>query len=173
MKKIKIDVTGMHCASCSTLIDRALNKVDGVKSANVNLTTNKATIEYDKGKTNEAALVSTIQNKGYGARIVSENDQSIYGNKQRKEYLKLKRSFFFSLLFAGQVFADPEVEFDVLNVANNNGDILVVGGEAVEVGFNVVHNIEALLPKRIMIGTGAGRRRDRNKFGDAGGRGSR
>ena len=104
MKKIKIDVTGMHCASCSTLIDRALNKVDGVKSANVNLTTNKATIEYDKGKTNEAALVSTIQNKGYGARIVSENDQSIDGNKQRKEYLKLKRSFFFSLLFAVPVF---------------------------------------------------------------------
>ena len=61
MKKTTLDVTGMHCASCSTLINRALNKIDGVKEANVNLTTNKATVEFDESQTNTLQLIKTIE----------------------------------------------------------------------------------------------------------------
>ena len=50
MKKTTLDITGMHCASCSTLINRALDKSDAVKNVNINLTTNKATIEFDETK---------------------------------------------------------------------------------------------------------------------------
>ncbi|MBL7054680.1 copper-translocating P-type ATPase [Candidatus Woesearchaeota archaeon] len=104
MKKADIEITGMHCASCSTIIDRALNKVEGVKNTNVNLTTNKATIEFDESKTDEATLVNTIKNKGYDAKISSEADVVIEGNKQKKEFIKLRKSFYFSLLFAVPVF---------------------------------------------------------------------
>lgn len=103
MKKSKIEVVGMHCASCSTLINRALNRLDGVYGANVNLTTNKATIDYDEKKVTEAKLISTIQSKGYGAKIATD-DSSIGDKKQKKEYQKLKESFFFSLFFAVPVF---------------------------------------------------------------------
>ncbi|MBL7051267.1 heavy metal translocating P-type ATPase, partial [Candidatus Woesearchaeota archaeon] len=103
MKKSKIEVDGMHCASCSTLINRALSRLDGVEGANVNLTTNKATIDYDGKKVTEAKLISTIQSKGYGAKIATDNS-GIDDKKQKKEYQKLKKSFFFSLLFAVPVF---------------------------------------------------------------------
>jgi len=63
MKNITIDILGMHCASCSTIISRALNKVEGVKEANVNLTTHKATVIYDNEKVGTDLLISTIKKK--------------------------------------------------------------------------------------------------------------
>ncbi|MFH1641784.1 MAG: heavy metal translocating P-type ATPase [Nanoarchaeota archaeon] len=101
MKKTNIDVSGMHCASCSTLITKSLNKVEGVKNANVNLTTNIATIEYDDRKTTETVLVGVIQSKGYGAAIATGDHPHFPGNK---EYLLLRRSFLISLFFAAPVF---------------------------------------------------------------------
>ena len=50
MKKQTLEISGMHCASCSSMVNRALNKLEGVSEANVNLSTNKATIEYDEKK---------------------------------------------------------------------------------------------------------------------------
>jgi P-type Cu+ transporter len=102
MKKTKIEITGMHCASCSTLVNRALDKLDGIKSANVNLATNNATIEFDESKVNETDFIKTIKSKGYGAKVASKNSNSEI--KGKREYEKLKRSFFFSLFFAIPVF---------------------------------------------------------------------
>ena len=42
---VVLEVTGMHCASCSANIEKALNRLDGVRSATVNLATEKATVE--------------------------------------------------------------------------------------------------------------------------------
>jgi len=36
MKKTTLDITGMHCASCAAVINKALSRVDGVIKANVN-----------------------------------------------------------------------------------------------------------------------------------------
>ena len=102
MKSI-IKISGMHCASCSTLINRSLNKEKGVTNANVNLTTNKAMIKYDEHKISEVDLIKLIKHKGYGAKASTENDELDDKNDQ-KEYLKLKKSFYFSLIFAIPVF---------------------------------------------------------------------
>jgi copper chaperone CopZ len=52
MKRTEISIGGMHCASCSTLITRALQKTDGVKMANVNYAAAKALVEFDETKKN-------------------------------------------------------------------------------------------------------------------------
>ena len=44
--KIDLDVKGMHCASCVLKVEKAIKKIPGIKSANVNLATEKATVEY-------------------------------------------------------------------------------------------------------------------------------
>ena len=67
MKKIVLDVKGMHCASCATLLTRALSKVEGVKEANVNVATNKATVDVDESKAGTDALIAAIRSKGYDA----------------------------------------------------------------------------------------------------------
>ena len=40
-------VTGMHCASCSTNIEKAVSKLSGIKSAKVNLTAEKLYVAGD------------------------------------------------------------------------------------------------------------------------------
>lgn len=63
-----LNITGMTCAACSNRIEKRLNKMDNVK-AQVNLTTEKATIEYD---TNDYAIndfVTTVQKLGYNVVI--------------------------------------------------------------------------------------------------------
>lgn len=66
-KQLSLDVTGMTCASCSSRIEKVLNKMDGVE-ANVNLTMEKATISYDDDKVNTEDIVGKIEKLGYGVR---------------------------------------------------------------------------------------------------------
>lgn len=47
MKKVKISIEGMHCASCASNIERSVSKVSGVKSCSVSLMLKKGTIECE------------------------------------------------------------------------------------------------------------------------------
>jgi len=66
MKKTEVRITGMHCAMCATTIEKALNGMDGVHSAAVNLNSETASIEYDERKTDLSSIVRTIEETGYG-----------------------------------------------------------------------------------------------------------
>ncbi|MFH1056629.1 MAG: heavy metal translocating P-type ATPase [Candidatus Micrarchaeota archaeon] len=67
MKKTVFDIGGMHCASCAVLIKRRLEKTQGVKIANVNYATEKATVDFDESKCNETRIVQAIGQAGYKA----------------------------------------------------------------------------------------------------------
>ncbi len=97
-KKTEFHVTGMHCASCSTIIEKALLKTHGIQSANVNFSTAKAVIYHDESLTNED-LIKVIKNKGYDASVL-EGDISQNQKKFHEEEIKiLKRKFLLSLDF--------------------------------------------------------------------------
>jgi len=64
-KKDTIPIKGMHCASCAMIIEKSLKKVNGVKSANVNFASEKATVEYDVSTTNLNDFKKAIKNSGY------------------------------------------------------------------------------------------------------------
>lgn len=64
--KLTLPVTGMHCANCSTTIERNLRKLDGVAEANVNYATEKATVVFDADVLNEDAVIDKIKDVGYG-----------------------------------------------------------------------------------------------------------
>ncbi len=68
-ERATIPVTGMTCAACSARIQRTLERTPGVASANVNLMTNSATVEFDASVASLDALVSTIRDTGYGAEL--------------------------------------------------------------------------------------------------------
>lgn len=48
MIKKTFEVKGMHCASCVGVIEKSLRKIDGVKEVNVNLATNRASVNFEK-----------------------------------------------------------------------------------------------------------------------------
>jgi Cu+-exporting ATPase len=52
-QKAQIKISGMHCAACAQIIQKALSKAEGVTEASVNLTTEIAYVEYDDEQTSE------------------------------------------------------------------------------------------------------------------------
>ncbi|MBI4453586.1 copper-translocating P-type ATPase [Candidatus Woesearchaeota archaeon] len=105
MKKQLIKVTGMHCASCATIISKALLKTKGVKEANVNYSTSKANVLFDEKQVSEKELIDTIKNKGYGASIAEgKEDFDKELALQRKEITNLKNLFLLSISFSLPVF---------------------------------------------------------------------
>lgn len=75
-------VKGMHCASCSSIIERTFKKVEGVQSAEVNYGTEKAKVSFDPTKTNPEELSKKIEPLGYS--LVTE-DHSSHRNKSAEE----------------------------------------------------------------------------------------
>ena len=59
------NVKGMHCASCSAIVTKKLSKVEGVRAVNVNLATEKATLEFDGIALTPEALNEVVNKYGY------------------------------------------------------------------------------------------------------------
>ena len=64
-KQITLPITGMHCANCSSTIERNLKKLDGVAEANVNYASEKATVVFDPSLLGEDAIIGKIKDVGY------------------------------------------------------------------------------------------------------------
>lgn len=58
-------IGNMQCAACSAAVERICKKLPGVTKAQVNLTTEKLTIQYDEGLISEAAIFERIEKAGY------------------------------------------------------------------------------------------------------------
>ena len=65
-KQITLPVTGMTCANCVATVERSLKKVGGVQGATVNLSSERATVEFDPALTGLDALIGRVQRAGYG-----------------------------------------------------------------------------------------------------------
>ncbi len=63
-KKIEIPIKGMTCAACAQAVQRALSRVEAVKGAEVNLLTEKATVEVEED-VNITRLISVVRATGY------------------------------------------------------------------------------------------------------------
>jgi len=72
MKKIKLSISGMHCASCASNIERSLKKVSGVKEVTVSAVTNKAFVEIDE-KTSDEEMRKAVARAGYKVVEIEEN----------------------------------------------------------------------------------------------------
>lgn len=65
MKEIELKIEGMHCAGCSTRLERVLNNLEGVEEAKVSLEEKQATIKFDETKTNIENIKETIEDAGF------------------------------------------------------------------------------------------------------------
>jgi P-type Cu+ transporter len=77
MQHTTLGVTGMTCAACSNRIEKQLNKMDGVE-AQVNLTTEKATVNYDPEKTSIEDITKKIEHIGYGV-VMEKSELDVFG----------------------------------------------------------------------------------------------
>ena len=66
--EVTFPVTGMTCASCVRRIEKALNKVEGVQEASVNLATERAKVVYDASVATPDQIQAAVEKAGYGVR---------------------------------------------------------------------------------------------------------
>lgn len=85
-------VKGMHCASCSSVIEKTLKKVDGVRFAEVNYGTEKAKISFDPSKTNPHDLSKHIEPLGYSLDIPATAEEMGMSADEHAAHLGLNQS---------------------------------------------------------------------------------
>lgn len=94
------NVTGMSCAACSTRVEQAVSKVDGVKSCSVSLLTNSMGVE---GTASPQNIIAAVEAAGYGASLKGslENNKTSSDEDalKDKETPVLKKRLFYSLGF--------------------------------------------------------------------------
>ena len=66
--KQKFDVTGMTCSACSAHVEKAVCKLKGVRTVQVNLLSNSMQVEYDEGVLSAEGISSAVGQAGYAAR---------------------------------------------------------------------------------------------------------
>ncbi len=85
-EKVDIPVGGMTCASCVATIESALKELDGVISANVNLATERATVEYLPTQVSLADLKKAITDAGYEVReMAAEEGEAVDKEREARE----------------------------------------------------------------------------------------
>ena len=83
-KNLTLPVTGMTCANCVATVERNLKRLDGVQSAVVNLSSERATVAFDPFKLGLTDLIARVERAGYGVasgeadlmikRLADDND---------------------------------------------------------------------------------------------------
>lgn len=79
-------IEGIHCAACVWLNEAALQKQQGIISANINYTNNKAKIVFDPRAIKLSAIFSLISSIGYEAHIYDPSTQENLLTKESKSY---------------------------------------------------------------------------------------
>ena len=77
------NVTGMSCAACSTRVEKAVSKLDGVTSCSVSLLTNSMGVE---GDVSPEKVITAVESAGYGATLKGADKKS--ANSENVDNLK-------------------------------------------------------------------------------------
>ena len=88
-------ITGMTCANCSARVEKELKATEGVLEANVNLATEKATVQFDGNLTAEN-LIQRVESIGYGAILFDEAHKQKIQEEKAAYLRKMKRDLILS-----------------------------------------------------------------------------
>ena len=99
----KYNVSGMSCAACSARVEKAVRKIDGVKSCSVSLLTNSMMVE---GEVSPQKVIKAVENAGYGASLYdnskkenkASDDEKSVDNETKSLKLRLFSSIGFLLV---------------------------------------------------------------------------
>ena len=105
---VTLGIIGMTCASCSTVVEKTLNRVTGVQSASVNLATETATVAFDPAVVGLDALIGAVKGAGYDAvlRVEAVAGEAPAEDAQRVAQAKHTKHQQHLLIFA-IIFAVP------------------------------------------------------------------
>src|SRR5699024_11219853 len=81
--KQKFNVTGMTCSACSAHVEKAVNKLDDVRKADVSLMTNSMTVDYNESVLTPDGIIHAVVHAGYGATLPQANRDAVQAKAER------------------------------------------------------------------------------------------
>ena len=161
-KHIILPITGMTCANCVATVERNLKKVNGVNSAIVNLSSERATVEFDPQLSNLPQIIQRVERAGYGIAS-GEAELWVRGLSDDNDARRLEKllSTQEGVISASVSFATERARLNYIPTIISQSDIRHViknaGFEAVETGDHAVdveaqaREAEILQQKRLLI----------------------
>lgn len=132
MQTKTVKVKGMHCASCSSVIERKIRKISGVESADVNYGTEKLKVSFDETKIVLEDLSKNIEPFGYSLEINQSKDD------KSKELYDMKKKVLISIPMA--IIASIMMFWDILA----NYELVSMMSESVSSLFHYLMPISAI-----------------------------
>jgi mercuric ion binding protein len=71
-RSVTLAVKGMYCSACPYIVGQSLKKVGGVGNVAVSYEKQTATVTFDDGKTNVAALTQATTQAGYPSQPIAD-----------------------------------------------------------------------------------------------------
>lgn len=106
MKHETYQVTGMSCSACSSRVEKAVSKLEGIEKASVNLLTNSMQVDYDETILTGQAIIDAVVDAGYGASLAGgqagtkgASPQVSPANTAEQEARQMKRRLLWSIVF--------------------------------------------------------------------------
>lgn len=167
-------INGMTCASCAQSVEKATGKLEGVYESNVNLATEKMSVEYDDSIVSVSDIIDAVSNVGYKAREDIDSVKSVDENQQKQDEKRKKiwNRFLISAAFSipllylamGHMMGAPIPGF--LNPMNNalvfalaqlllTVPVAVVNRNIYKNGFRTLFRGHPNMDSLIAVGTGA------------------
>lgn len=167
-------IEGMTCASCAQTIEKAVGKLAAVQMVNVNLATEKMSIEYDPDQLVLADVTKAVEEVGYTAHEEVETGDEVDRTREKKaQHIKdMWQRFWISALFTvpllyismGHMLGMPLPEF-IDPMANAvtfalaqlvlTIPVIILGREFFKVGFKALVKGHPNMDSLVALGTSA------------------
>jgi P-type Cu+ transporter len=95
IREVNMRILGMTCAACVAAVEKALERVPGVKEAVVSLATEKAFVRYDPAVATIVDLREAVRSQGYD--VAGEEEVDIYEQELEKSRRRMLRSWVFTV----------------------------------------------------------------------------
>ncbi len=173
-EKISFEIAGMNCAACSAAVEKALNKSEGVYQANVNIATEKGSVEYNPEILGRNDFRKIVKNSGYElARFEDEeverdsetNEKELSEDMKKVKEAKKKMWGTWAFTIPIMLWMIPEMFFGVawpnMMIFNLGMIILAVpplfvfGRKTFQTAYRAVSHGSANMDVLIAMGTGA------------------
>ncbi|MCL2662213.1 MAG: heavy metal translocating P-type ATPase [Oscillospiraceae bacterium] len=122
MESVIIGIGGMKCAACASNIERIVNKLDGVKTGVVNLSTEKLKVEFDEHIVSIVTITAAIKSTGFSVYLPEEsgtNEVEAMTKRKEDEQKALWFAFKWSLIITIPLFTFSMVPMTFLSLGWN------------------------------------------------------
>jgi len=108
LAKQKFNITGMTCSACSAHVEKAVRKLEGVRSADVSLMTNSMAAEFDETALSAEDIIAAVIQSGYGASLPQKAGAKAQAAPREdvmaQELASMKRRLVWSFVFLIPLF---------------------------------------------------------------------